>query len=106
MLPLNFRLDGFAQAGVVSGKSGGVFVDAILQAHRPVGKIGPTELSLSAGAWAGGQDEVLRVDIGPSLAADTPIGGARLRLEASWRLRVAGNAAPGNGPAITLSTSF
>lgn len=106
MLPLKFRLDGYGQAGLVSGKSGGAFVDAILQARRPVGKIGPTGLSLGAAAWAGGQDDIFRVDIGPSLAADTPIGGTRLRLEASWRLRAAGNAAPGNGPAITLSTSF
>lgn len=105
-LPLQFRLDGFGQAGVVSGSSGGVFVDAMLQARRPVGKIGPVGLSVGAGAWAGGQDEVLRVDMGPSVAADVPLAGAQVRLEASWRLRVAGNAPPGNGPAITLSTSF
>jgi len=105
-LPLKFRLDGFGQAGVVSGKSGGVFVDAMLQARRRVGKIGLAGLSVGAGAWAGGQDKVLRVDIGPSIAAEVPIAGAPFRLEASWRLCVAGNAAPRNGPAITLSTSF
>lgn len=105
-LPMKFRLDGYGQAGVVSGKSGGAFVDAMLQARRPIAKIGPAILSAGAGAWAGGQDKLLRVDIGPSIAAEVPVAGARFRLEASWRLRVAGNANPGNGPAITLSTSF
>lgn len=105
-LPMKFRLDGYGQAGMVSGKSGGAFVDAMLQARRPIGHIGPALLSAGAGAWAGGQDKVLRVDIGPSISADMPVAGARFRLEASWRLRVAGNADPGNGPGIALSTSF
>lgn len=105
-LPMKFRLDSYGQAGVVSGTSGGVFVDAMLQARRPIGNMGPALLSAGAGAWAGGQDKVLRVDIGPSISADMPVAGARFRLEASWRLRVAGNANPVNGPAITLSTSF
>jgi len=106
ILPLKFRLDGYGQAGVVSGQLGGVFADIMLQARRPAGKIGPANIIFGAGAWAGGQDKVLRVDVGPSVTADVPVAGAQFRLEASWRLRVAGNADPGNGPAVSLSTSF
>lgn len=106
VLPLKFRLDGYGQAGVVSGKLGGAFADMMLQARRPVGRVGPANVIVGAGAWAGGQDKVLRVDVGPSVAAVVPVAGAQFRLEASWRLRVAGNADPGNGPAVSLSTSF
>lgn len=105
-LPLKFRLDSYGQAGVVSGPSGGAFADLVMQARRPVAIFGPAKLFAGAGAWAGGQDDVMRLDFGPSVAADMPIAGAQFRLEASWRFRVAGDADPGNGPAVTLSTSF
>lgn len=106
ILPLKFRLDGYGQAGVVSGQSGGAFTDVMLQARRPAGRVGSANVIVGAGAWAGGQDNVMRLDIGPSIAADMPIAGAQFRLEGSWRFRVAGDADPGNGPAVTLSTSF
>jgi hypothetical protein len=32
--------------------------------------------------------------------------GASLRIEADWRFRVAGSAAPGSGPALTLAVDF
>ncbi|MCF8497577.1 MAG: hypothetical protein K9G32_03930 [Sphingomonadaceae bacterium] len=48
----------------------------------------------------------MRLDVGPSARAWVPAGPARLRIDASWRFRVAGDAQPGNGPAVTLSTSF
>lgn len=105
-LPLDFSLDGYGQAGVVSGSSGGAFADISLQARRPVTEFGPARVVSGAAIWAGGQDKILRVDIGPSLAVDVPVGGAQFRLESSWRFRIAGSADPGDGPAITLSTSF
>lgn len=105
-LPRTFKLDAYGQAGVVSGTSGGAFLDGMLQARRPAGKVGPAALLVGAGVWVGGQEDVLRVDIGPSLAARLPVAGAMFRVEASWRLRVAGNADPANGPAVSLSTSF
>lgn len=105
-LPVKFRLDVYGQAGVVSGSSGGAFADMMVQARRPIVVLAPAKISAGAGAWAGGQDNVMRLDIGPSIAADMPIAGAQFRLEASWRFRVAGDADPSNGPAVTLSTSF
>ena len=49
---------------------------------------------------------MMRLDVGPSARAWVPAGPARFRIDASWRFRVAGDAPPGNGPAVTLSTSF
>lgn len=105
-LPLDFSLDGYGQAGVVSGPSGGAFADVKLQTQRPVAQLGPTRVVAGAAIWAGGQEKILRADIGPSLAMDMPIGCAQFQLEGSWRFRLAGSADPGDGPAITLSTSF
>jgi methenyltetrahydromethanopterin cyclohydrolase len=34
------------------------------------------------------------------------VRGAAIRIEAGWRFRVAGAAAPGSGPALTLATDF
>jgi hypothetical protein len=35
-----------------------------------------------------------------------PIGRTAIRASAEWRFRVAGDAAPDSGPAVTLSTDF
>jgi hypothetical protein len=67
---------------------------------------GPAKLAAGAGAWAGGQSDIMRVDIGPSVRANLQAGATSLRLDASWRFRIVGNARPGDGPAVTLSTSF
>lgn len=105
-LPLGFRLDGYGQAGVVSGEGGGPFADVAVQAHRPLAKSGRASLSAGAGIWGGGQDNVMRIDVGPNIRANVMAGGAQFQLDASWRFRIAGQAQPGNGPTVTLSTSF
>lgn len=105
-LPLGLTLDGYGQAGFVSGQGGGRFADVAAQAHRPIAQSQRTSFAIGAGVWGGGQDNVLRVDVGPNLRANVSTGSAVFQLDASWRLRVAGHAQPGNGPAVTLSTSF
>lgn len=105
-LPLGFALDGYGQAGILTGKSGGVFANAQLHALKPVTSRTHIKLAAGAGAWVGGQSEIMRLDIGPSVRADLHAEPAILRIDASWRYRIAGNAEPGNGPAVTLSTSF
>ena len=47
-----------------------------------------------------------RLDIGPTAGGTLRVGKASLRLSADWRFRIAGNASPGDGPALTLSTAF
>ena len=105
-LPLGFRLDGYGQAGFVSGQGGGPFADVAAHAHRPIAQSQRASFAVGAGIWAGGQDNVMRMDVGPNVRANVTAGDALFQLEASWRVRVAGHAQPGNGPAITLSTSF
>ena len=105
-LPLGFALDGYGQAGFVTGKVGGGFADAQLHVMKNMASHGHSKLATGAGAWAGGQRDTMRVDIGPSVRANLQAGATSLRLDASWRFRIMGNARPGDGPAVTLSTSF
>ena len=105
-LPLGFVLDGYGQAGFVTGKSGGAFADAQLYALKNMARNQDISLTAGAGTWAGGQSNIMRVDMGPSVRANLKAGAASLRLDASWRFRVAGKATPGDGPTVTLSTSF
>jgi hypothetical protein len=105
-LPLEFKLEGYAQAGYVSGKSGGAFADFNARADRRLGKIGNAPISGGVGIWGGKQRDAGRIDIGPSLRADMSVGDMQMRMTADWRFRIAGSASPGNGPAVTLSTSF
>jgi hypothetical protein len=106
ILPLGFALDGYGQAGFVTGKSGGGFADAQLHILKNTASRGHSKLAAGAGAWAGGQSDILRVDIGPSVRANLQAGATSLRLDASWRFRIVGKARPGDGPAVTLSTGF
>lgn len=65
--------------------------------------------SAGGGAWGGAQsglEAATRLDVGPSLLVRQPVGRVNLSVEANYRWRVAGNADPGNGPAVTLATSF
>lgn len=105
-LPMKFRLDTFGQAGAVSGKGGGKFFDGIVRADRKIVVTSNVAVHAGAGMWAGGQRDIMRVDVGPSLRTDIAVRDINFRLTADWRFRVAGNVNPGNGPAITLSTSF
>ena len=105
-LPLGFRLDGYGQAGFVSGQGGGPFADVAAQAHRSIAQSQRASFAIGAGVWGGGQDNVMRMDIGPNIRTNISAGSAVFQFDASWRVRVAGHAQPGNGPAVTLSTSF
>jgi hypothetical protein len=49
-----------------------------------------------------GNPDVWRVDVGPSLSVKVK----GIRIEADWRQRVGGNAAPGSGPVLTVSAGF
>jgi hypothetical protein len=105
-LPLGFRLDGYGQAGFVSGQGGGPFADVAAHVHRPIAQSQRASFAIGAGIWAGGQDNDMRADVGPNVRAKVTAGSAQFQLDAGWRFRVAGHARPDNGPAVTLSTSF
>lgn len=96
------RLDAYAQAGVVGLSRRDPFADGALRLSLPL----KGELSAGAAAWGAAQPGVSRLDVGPSLSLRDRIGGTNLRLSADWRFRIAGEAAPGSGPAVTLASDF
>ena len=97
------RWSGYGEAGVLG--NGDVYAGGQTRAGVGV-RIGPVDLGAGPGGWASLQTGAVtsgRVDIGPTVWARLPMG---LELSADWRFRVAGNAAPGSGPAATLSAGF
>lgn len=100
-LPRRFRIDAYGQAGVVGTRSRDAFVDGSARVSAP---LGPVEIG--GGAWGAAQPGVWRVDAGPSVSYRLPVRGTALRLQADWRFRLAGDAAPGSGPALTLAADF
>ena len=106
-LPLGLRGEAYGQAGYVGGKFATGFADGQLRVDRGVLRLGKADLRLGGGTWGGIQKGASRLDVGPTLSIGQPLGGpAAMRLAADWRFRVAGKAAPGSGPAVTLSAGF
>jgi hypothetical protein len=97
-----FRIDAYGQAGLVGARSRDAFGDGSLRVSLPVGG----RVRLGAGAWAAAQPGLSRLDLGPQAALRLPVAGRAFTVAADWRLRVAGNARPGSGPTLTLSTDF
>jgi hypothetical protein len=97
-----FRLDAYAQAGVVGARSRDRFGDGSIRLSLPLTR----NLRAGAGAWASAQPGLARVDLGPQAALRLPVAGRTVTLAADWRLRLAGNARPGSGPAVTIGTDF
>lgn len=109
-LPLGMRGELYAQGGFVGGEYATAFVDGQARVERPLVRIGETEFAAGAGAWGGAQKGAARLDIGPAAAVSFRLGsksfGARGRVAADYRFRVAGYAEPSSGPALTLSAGF
>lgn len=97
-----FRIDAYAQAGIVGTRSRDPFADGSLRLSLPAGE----RVRLGAGAWAAAQPGVSRLDLGPQAALRLPVAGRTVTVAADWRLRIAGDAGPGSGPTLTLSTDF
>ncbi len=105
-LPLDFKLEAYGQAGAVARKRIDPFADGALRVVREVASAGRARLDLGAGGWGAAQREATRLDVGPTAVATLPLGDRAVRLAVDWRERVAGNASPGSGPALTLGTDF
>ena len=98
-MPWDFRLDGYAQAGVVGIRSRDWFADGGFTLTRPV--FG--QFSAGIGVWGGAQPGIYRVDTGPRLSMKVR---NNMRVHLDWRQRLVGNAQPGSGPAVTLAGDF
>lgn len=105
-LPGDLGIEAYGQAGAVARDGIEPYADGAARVLHPVAAIGGSTLKLGVGSWGGAQRGAARVDIGPSLVAALPIGRSAVRLSVDWRQRVAGNAAPGSGPALTIGSDF
>ncbi|MDE2562384.1 MAG: hypothetical protein KGL48_09070 [Sphingomonadales bacterium] len=106
-LPGGFEGEVYAQAGYVGGHDATGFLDIQALAERSV--VRPArgaDLRIGGGVWAGGQRGAARLDLGPRVSLRVGLGGASSRVALDWRVRVAGNAAPSNGAALTVSAGF
>ena len=105
-LPGGFRLDAYGQAGVVGSHRRDGFADGALVVDRPLGFGAPPALRLGALAAGAVQPGAARVDVGPRLTLRLPDVGQGSRIALDWRQRVAGDARPASGLALTLAADF
>jgi hypothetical protein len=98
-LPWDFELDAYLQGGVVGFRTRDLFVDGGMTFTRPVYR----QFSAGLGVWGGAQPGVYRVDAGPRVTMKVR---NNIRVHVDWRQRLAGNAMPDSGPAITLAGDF
>jgi hypothetical protein len=101
-----FTLESYAQAGIIGRDGGEGYADGAMRMARPIVRLGSTRFDLGGGAWGAAQKGATRLDLGPSLSATVPLGRQPVRVSLDWRQRVAGNAAPGSGPVVTMGADF
>jgi hypothetical protein len=99
-------VEGYGQAGLIARDDTDAFVDGALRLAHPVMRRGKARLDVGVGAWGGAQRGAARLDIGPSLGLVVPVANHSLRLTADWRQRIAGDARPDSGPALSIGTDF
>lgn len=80
-------------------RSRDLFVDGALAITRPVYRTLPAGF----GVWDGAQPGLYRLDVGPRVSMQVR---KNVRVHFDYRQRLAGNALPGSGPAITLAADF
>ena len=105
-LPAGVRARGYGQAGYVHGDFATAFADGKVVAEREVARFDLGKASIGVGAWGGAQKGAHRLDLGPTVSLDIRLGETPARIEADYRWRLAGNAEPGSGGVLTLSTGF
>ena len=105
-LPLGARAEVYAQGGYVGGDYATAFADGQARVERPLAQRGQTELAAGAGVWGGAQRDAARLDFGPTAAVTFRLGAGRGRIAADYRFRMAGDAEPSSGPALTVSAGF
>lgn len=101
-----FRLEAYAQAGVIKRSRAEPYADGAARAAHPLGDLGQAKLAAGAGVWAAVQRGAARVDVGPVLTLDVPLARQPVRFALEYRARVAGDARPGSGVTLTLGTDF
>ncbi|MGN7997569.1 hypothetical protein [Sphingomonas sp. 22176] len=101
-----FRLEAYGQAGAILRARVEPYADGALRLARTVAAGRRTTLAAGIGSWGAAQRGVQRLDIGPTLVTSVPIGALQAHIALDWRQRIAGNARPGSGIALTLGSDF
>ncbi len=105
-LPAGLTAEAYGQAGYVTGKNSTAFADGQAHILREIASFDLAKIEVGGAAFAGAQKGVHRVDIGPAMRVNLSLGETQARLSASYRAKVAGDAQPGSGVAVALSTRF
>ena len=105
-LPLDFRLSAYAQAGVADHGATVGFADGAVAVQREVAAARGMRLSLGTMLGGAVQPGARRIDAGPRATLVLPDVGQGAQIALDWRERVAGNARPGSGLALTLAAEF
>lgn len=98
--------ESYAQAGYVGGRGATAFADGQIRVTGGIARFDLGDIRVGAGAWGGAQRGAARLDVGPTAQIDLSLGRTLARVAVDYRVRVAGEAAPGSGLAVTLSTGF
>ncbi|MDQ3144046.1 MAG: hypothetical protein M3Q57_04105 [Pseudomonadota bacterium] len=94
-----FDVDAYLQGGVVGVRDRDLFVDGSASLTRPLWR----DFSGGFGVWGGAQPGLYRIDAGPRLSWRV---GGKIRVHLDYRQRLAGTAAPGSGPVVTIAGDF
>lgn len=106
MLPGAMRAATYVQGGYVGGAASTAFVDGQFRLEHIAAHSPHAEVRLGGGIWGGAQTGAQRMDVGPTATLAFTTAGAGAHVSVDWRFRVAGNAMPGSGPAVTLAAGF
>ena len=98
--------EGYAQAGLIARNGIEGFADGAARATYRLAGTDRRRIELGVGAWGGAQRGAARLDMGPTLGMVAPVAGKSIRLTLDWRQRIAGSAAPGSGPALSIGSDF
>ena len=96
----------YGQAGYVGGDFETGFVDGKATLEAPVIQGKKARVAIGGGVWGGAQRDASRLDVGPTASAILSTGRASVRASIDYRIRVAGDALPRDGVALTLAASF
>lgn len=102
----DIELETYGQAGYIFSDNDSYFFDASATLKRTMWEQGKFKITAGAGFWAGGQEGLTRLDIGPRASAHVPVGDMNMRFSLDWRQRIGGNAVPDSGVALTVTTGF
>lgn len=108
-LPFGMRGEAYFQGGYVGGAFKTPFADGQIRIDRPVmslDRLGIGELRVGGGLWGGAQKGANRLDAGPGATASLKLLGKPARVSMDYRFRIAGDADPGSGPALTVAAGF